>query len=79
MFPNQLNSLHPSLTFNQEEEVEGKLPFLDVFEEKSNTEFLTSIYTKRTFTEQYIRCDSFGPKSTKTNLIGTLVHRALIV
>ena len=43
MFLNQLNSLHPSLTFTHEKEVEGKLPFLDVLVKKSNTEFLTSV------------------------------------
>ena len=79
MVLNQLRSLHPSLTFTHEKKVEGKFPFLDVIVEKSNTEFLTSVYRKPTFTGQYIRWDSFGPKSRKNNLIGTLVHRALII
>ena len=66
MCGNQLDSFHPSLTFIPEKEVEGKLPFLDVLVKKSNPEFLTSIYRKPTFTRQYIRWDSFGPKSRKT-------------
>ena len=37
----------------------------------------SSIYRKPTFTGQYLRWDSFGPTKRKTNLIGTLVHRAL--
>ena len=53
------------------------MPFLDVFIEKSGNNFLTSIYRKPTFTGQYLRWDSFGPTKWKTNLIGTLVHRAL--
>ena len=65
MVLNQLRSLHPSLTFTHEKKVEGKFPFLDVIVEKSNTEFLTSVYRKPTFTGQYIRWDSFGPKSRK--------------
>ena len=76
-FLKQLNSLHQSLNFTHEKEVNGKLPFLDVLVEKSNTKFLTSIYRKPSFSGQHNRWDSFGPKSRKNNLIGTLVHRAL--
>ena len=47
--------------------------------EKRKTEFLTSVYRKPTFIGKYIRWGTFGPKSRKINLIGTLVHRALII
>ena len=77
LFLKQLNSLHQSLNFTHEKEVNGKLPFLDVLVEKSNKKFLTSVYRKPSFSGQYNRWDSFGPKSRKNNLIGTLVHRAL--
>ena len=79
MFLNQLNLLHPSLTFTHEKKVEVKLPFLDVLVKKSNTEFLTLVYRKPTVTGQYVRWDLIRPKSRKNNLIGTLVHRALII
>ena len=72
-----LNSLHPSLKFTCEKEVDGSLPFLDVLISKSAHSFVTSVYRKATFTGQYIRWDSFGPKQRKTNLIDTLTHRAL--
>ena len=49
MFLNQLNPLHPSLAFTHKKEVEGELPFLDILEEKSDTELLTSVYRKKTF------------------------------
>ena len=62
MFLNQVNSLH---AFAHEMEVEGKLSFLNVLVEKTSTEFLTSVYRKPSFMEQYIRWDSFGPKSRK--------------
>ena len=42
-FLKQLNSLHQSLTCAHEKEVNGKSPFLDVLEEKSNSKFLTSV------------------------------------
>ena len=76
-FFKQLNSLHHSFTFIHEKEVNGKLPFLDVLVEKSNTKFLISVYRKPSFSGQYNRWDSFGSKSRKNNFIGTLVHRAL--
>ena len=44
---------------------------------KAAHSFVTSVYRKATFTGQYIRWDSFGPKQRKTNLIDTLTHRAL--
>ena len=78
-FLKELNSLHISLTFTHEKEINDKLPFLDVLVEKSNTKFLTSVYWKPSFSGQYNRWDSFGPKSRKNNLIGTLVHRALAI
>ena len=53
------------------------LSFPDVLVEKFNKNFITSVYRKLTLTGQYTRWDSFGPKKRKTNLIGTLVHRAL--
>ena len=55
------------------------LPFLDVFAEKPNTGFLTSVYRKPTFTGQYIRWNSFCPKQRKVNLVKTLVHRVLMI
>ena len=51
-FLKQLNSLHQSLNFTHEKEVNGKLSFLDVLVEKSNTKFLTSVYRKSSFSDQ---------------------------
>ena len=62
-----------------EKEANETLPFLDVKIEKENGQFLTSVYRKPTFIGQYIRWDSSGPSKRKINLIGTLVHRALVI
>ena len=78
-FFSHLNSLHPSLRFTFEKECNWTLPFLDVLVEKNDHEFVTSIYRKPTFTGQYIRWNSFCPMKRKTNLISTLVHRALVI
>ena len=71
-----LNSLHLSLKFTNEIEANNSLSFWDVLVTKSNNRFITSVYKKPTFTDQYIHWDLFGPKKRKTNLIDTLTHRA---
>ena len=78
-FFSHLSSLHPSLRFTFEKECDRTLPFLDVLVEKNDHEFVTSIYRKPTFTGQYICWNSFCPMKRKTNLISTLVHRALVI
>ena len=49
-FLTHLNSLHPSLRFTYEKESNHSLPFLDVLVERHDSEFLTSVYRKPTFT-----------------------------
>ena len=71
--------MHLALKFTFEKEENDQLSFLDVLVEKSNEGFVTSVFRTRTFTGQYFRCDSFGPTKRKTNLIKTLVHRALMI
>ena len=78
-FFKQLNCLHPSLKFTFEKEKDNCLPFLDVNVERTVTGFETSVYRKPTFTGQYLRWESFSPTKQKTNLILTLVHRALMI
>ena len=57
-FLKQLNLLHQSPTFTHEKEVNGKLPFLDVLVEKSNTKFLSSVYRKITPGNKFHSIDS---------------------
>ena len=78
-FKGKLNLLHPALKFTVEKEQSNSFNFLDVLVEKDGTGFLTSAYRKPTFTGQYIRWNSFGPKTRKISLIKTLVHRALMI
>ena len=72
-----LNSLYPSLKFTNKIKANNFLSFWDVLVTKSNNRFITSVYKKPTFTDQYIHLDLFGPKKRETNLIDTLTHRAL--
>ena len=73
------NLLHPALKFTVEKEQNNSLNFLNVLVEKEGTGILTSVYRKPTFTGQYIRWNSFSPKTRKISLIKTLVHRALMI
>ena len=73
----RLNGLHPSLSFTSESEVDGKLPFLDVLVDRSNSSFSTSVYRKPSFSGLYTRWDSFCPTTRKINLIKTLTLRAV--
>ena len=76
LFLDQLNSMHGSLQFTCEHEVDCRLPFLDVHIERTPDRFITSVYRKPTFSGQYIRWTSFCTKRRKLNLISTLTHRA---
>ena len=78
-FFKQLNCLYPSLKFTFEKEKNNCLPILDVNVERTATGFETSVYRKPIFTGQYLRWESFSPTKQKTNLISTLVHRALMI
>ena len=78
-FLKALNSMHSALKFTFEKEENGKLPFLDVLVEKSNEGLTTSIFRKPTFTGQHFHWDSLRPTKRKTNLVETLVHRALMI
>ena len=53
-FLTNLNSLHTSLKFIWEKEINQSLPFLDVLVTKSINNFTTSIYRKATFTSEYL-------------------------
>ena len=78
-FKGKLNILHPALNSTVEKEQNNSLSFLDVLVEKEGTGILTSVYSRPTFTGQYVRWNSFSPKTRKISPIKTLVHRALMI
>ena len=74
------NFLHLSLRFTFEKECNGFLLFLDVLVEKSEAEFIASVYRKSTFTDQFLQWNTFCPSRRKISLINnTQVHRALMI
>ena len=71
------NTVHPNITFTKEEEVDGKLPFLDILVTRHPTRDTpdTSTYRKPTFSGLYFHFASFIPIDYKIALIRSLVQR----
>ena len=53
-FLNHLNSQHPAIQFTMEKETDKKIAFLDVLTERRGTTTTTSVFRKKTHTDQYI-------------------------
>ena len=73
------NSLYPSSWFTFEKECNCSLLFQDFLVEKSEAEFINSVYRKPTFIGQYLCCNSLCSFKRKINLIDTLVHCVLMI
>nr|VZI28467.1 unnamed protein product [Spirometra erinaceieuropaei] len=72
-----LNSIMPDLQFTMEEEVEDKLPFLDVpVCRQPNGELATSVYRKPTNTLQILSYNSNHPPQHKRSCVRALYLRA---
>ena len=72
-------SLHSSLHFTFEKELNSSLLFLNVLVEKHKTGFITYVNRKPTFTSRYVHWDSFSPIKQKINLVTILVHPAMFI
>ena len=75
LFLNYVNSQHPNIKFTCDKEKDSTLPFLDINIKKEESEFITSIYRKPTFTGLFSKYYAFSPKQNKENLIYTLTVR----
>ena len=79
LFHEFINTLHPSIKFDIEEECENKLEFLDTVIERSESAALSvSIRTKVKKTDKglFYNFDSFIPERYKLSLVTSLVYRA---
>ena len=76
-FHKHLNSIEPSIQFTVEIEENGRLPFLDVLITRNDDGTLcSSIYRKKTHTDQYLQYSSHHPSSHKQSVARTLFTRA---
>ncbi|XP_055838921.1 uncharacterized protein LOC129906950 [Episyrphus balteatus] len=75
---NIINSQFGSVKFTVEVEIERKLPFLDLWlERSSNNSIKFNIYRKPTQTKRYITSDSFHCFSHKYAAMNAMIHRML--
>ena len=72
------NLMHISISnmsFSFEQEVNGKLPFIDVEESRQQGKFVTTVYWKPTFSSVYTHFHSFLPTDYKVGMRCTLAYR----
>ena len=73
------NNLHSNIDFTIEHESNNTLPFLDVLVSRSNYNFTTSVFRKRTYTGLGSNFYSSCYTNFKVNSIATLLHRAFSI
>ena len=76
-FHQHLNNIEDSIQFTCEIQEDGQLPFIDINlrKEKDGT-ISTSVFRKRTHTDQYLQFSSHHPLAHKHSVIRTLFSRA---
>ena len=80
-FKTFLNKKHKKISFTIEMERDNKLSFLDIDVIRCNTSsnFITSIYRKRTFSGMYTNFKSFIATKYKYSLISSLLYRVFMI
>ena len=77
-YKSKLCCFRPSLKFTHEVESNMSLSFLDVLVERTvGGGFVTSVYSKPTFTSMYLQWDSYCPVKYKVGLVRCLVNTGL--
>ena len=74
-FHDHLNSQHPSIQFTKEEEIDEKIPFLDVLVERKLKGISTRVYRNPTHTDRYIHYKSNHHPCVKSGIIKCLRNR----
>ncbi len=75
-FLQYMNSKHNNIRFTVECEEIASFPFLDVQVSRSNGQFTTDLFRKRTFSGLYMKFDSLLPYQYKLGLVRPLLYRA---
>ena len=74
-FANYMNTCHPNIKFTFEKEQNKIMPFLDFEFTRNESEIVSSVYRKPTFTGVYTHFKSLIPEKYKIGLVLTLLHR----
>jgi hypothetical protein len=73
---NEFNSYHPAIQFTIEEEVDGKIPFLDMLLNRHDDgRITTDFYEKKTASGRILNWNSCHPINTKVNTATNFVRR----
>ena len=73
---NHVNSIRPSIQFKIEKEQDNKVSLLDVLITRTEHGCSTSVYSKPTFTGQYLNFHSHHPCNVKKEIVRYLQYRA---
>jgi hypothetical protein len=71
-----LNSINPHINFTIEQELDGKLSFLDTLVACNNESLSIDVYRKPTHTDRYLDYNLHHDKWHKVSTAQTLLHRA---
>ena len=71
-----LNSFHWNISFTYEQEINGKISFLDILILRNGNSFETAVYRKSTHNDIYLHWKSFVPNVSKRDTLRTLILRA---
>ena len=71
-----LNSFHENISFTYEQEINGKISFIDILIMKNGNSFETTVHLKSTHNDIYLHWESFAPNTLKRGTLRTLVLRA---
>lgn len=74
----ELNAYHPCIKFTYEEEIEGKISFLDVLVIRNSQNKLEfDVYRKETNTMRFITSDSHHSEDHKMAAFNSMIHRLM--